>query len=94
MKTETKSTTSKLSHSVCFQRDVMIFSESSNTKSVQVREMTYKRFFELNLSEFTFKLDNSDTDTGKAKTLKKLERKGYTVTSLDDAMYKFTAVKI
>ena len=47
--------------------------------------MSYKKFFELNLNEFTFKTDCF-------KRLAKLEKQGYEITNLI-ADYKFGAVK-
>lgn len=84
MKTATQPTLPKI-HSVVFQKDVLIFTYSSTGKLFSSREMSYKKFFALNLSEFTFKTDCY-------KRVAKLEKQGYKVTNLVPD-YKFQAVK-
>lgn len=85
MITATTKTIAPKTHSIVFQKDVLIFTYSSTGKLFSSREMSYKKFFALNLSEFTFKTDC-------CKRIPKLEKQGYKVTNLVPD-YKFQAVK-
>jgi len=80
----------KKSYSVTFQNDVMIFVYSAAGKIICGKEMTYKKFFALDLPEFHFKMDRTANNK---KRIAKLIREGYTITNADDYNYKFNAVK-
>lgn len=80
----------KRSYSVTFQKDVMVFVYSAAGKIVCGKEMTYRQFFALDLSEFHFKMDSTSNNK---KRIAKLQREGYTITNVDDYNYKFNAVK-
>lgn len=80
----------KTTYSVTFQKDVMIFIYSAAGKIVCGKEMSYKKFFALNLPEFYFKMDKTANSKNR---IANLERQGYTITNADDYNYKFNAVK-